>query len=157
MSDEQDFWRDAQKFAAQFSGFVKGAQMFGELGSFKQAVEEAKAERERLLGECEAVRGDIEAAKSEAAKIREQAGTDAKSAVEAAKSQARQLLSAAQQEVASAKAAVDGHKNEIGRLLTEIDTKTRKIVDLDALIGQRKDDLEEIKRKHAEFRASVGL
>lgn len=170
MNDEQQFWRDVQKFMNQFPGFVSIAKKIGEIGDLEtwQASEQRKLEA--ITQEIEKQRAIItserEAANAEAtrklqdleAKVKEHSNrmqADKESAVTSsniiiqdAKSEASRLVGEAK---AAAKELVDVTEPKKAALETEIAALMDKMLSVKSAHEEAARAFTQAKDEHARF------
>lgn len=175
MNDEQIAAEGAKRFAAQFLGFIKAAELLGEVGSIKQAGDEAQTRLDALKTQeadtaakieadkvaaaehLKSVNAEIESNKDAAANHIANRTAEAETIVSAAQTKAQQTMAEAQASagriVDDANQAVASVKNRLGELSNMINDRTNEIAALDVTIVTRQQTLDGINAQIAALRA----
>jgi hypothetical protein len=170
MNDEQQLWRDVQKFMNQFPGFVAIAKKIGEIGDLAawQASEQRKLEaitleiekqRAAIVSEREAVNAEAARKLQESeAKLLEHvermnratSAAQAQSAglIESANARAAQVIAKA---TAEAKKIADVVEPKKAALEDEIAALTEKVLSIKGEHAEITDALTKVKDDHASF------
>ncbi len=124
MNDEQQLWRDVQKFMNQFPGFVAVAKKIGEIGDLGtwQAAEKRKLEAltQEVEKQRQLITSERAAANTEAARKKTEMDAEIVSHQEWAKNHKDAATTTAQSVVAEAKASAEKVLNDARAKAAEI-------------------------------------
>ncbi len=140
MNDEQQLWRDVQKFMNQFPGFVSIAKKIGDLGDLKTWQENEQRKLEALTQEVEKQRQAIvierEAANSAVARVQK-----------VAEEQTQQSIDRMNAHEMSARVTADGIVNlareDAAKIVATAQATAKEITDGVAMMESRKTELEQ--------------
>lgn len=153
MNDEQQFWRDVQKFMNQFPGFVSVARKIGEIGD----LETWQANEQRKL---EAITQEVEKQRAVIVSEREAANVEATRRLresEAKLSEHAELMSRAKADIETeAKTVLGRAGQDAAKIMTDAKAKAKEITDvvepkkaaLEAEIAALMDKMLAVKSEH---------
>lgn len=173
MSDLHQIFADAQKFSAQFGGFLRAAEEMAKLGNIEDAIthaksrlmqaEEANRDHETKVAAAEldaaGVRAKadnyVEARKGEAEQIAQDAKAEATRIKSEAEAEADKTKTAAIAKVSEHESAVTALQGTIADLKAEHAKQTQALADVQAQINARRAEHDRVVKMHAELVAKI--